>query len=268
VIGYTASDAAAPTLLALRLAAHDARATATGLQFTVDDGARRIPIAVPLVGAFNVSNLLGVLGVAVACDVPLERACAALPLLVPPPGRMQRIGGEGVPLVVVDYAHTPDALEQALLALRPLAQSRAGELWAVFGAGGDRDPGKRAPMGAAAARIADHIVITSDNPRTEAPESIVDAIARGVPADRAGRVECRIDRAEAIAHALAKAATADVVLIAGKGHEDYQDVAGQKRSFSDVEHARAALARRAVQTDSTWVRGEEGGRGAAKESAA
>jgi UDP-N-acetylmuramoyl-L-alanyl-D-glutamate--2,6-diaminopimelate ligase len=123
-------------------------------------------------------------------------------------------------------------------------------------------------MGAAAARIADHIVITSDNPRTEAPESIVDAIARGVPADRAGRVECRIDRAEAIAHALAKAATADVVLIAGKGHEEYQDVAGQKRSFSDVEHARAALARRAVHTDSTWVRGEEGGRGAAKESAA
>ncbi|GAB4479183.1 MAG: hypothetical protein OHK0044_26560 [Burkholderiaceae bacterium] len=244
VIGFTARGATAPVPLALRLSAHAVRATATGLRFEVDDGARRVDVAVPLVGAFNVSNLLGVLGVAIAAGIALERACEALPHLAPPPGRMQRVGGDGTPLAVVDYAHTPDALEQALVALAPLAQARGGRLWVVFGAGGDRDPGKRAPMGEAAARVADRVVITSDNPRTEAPEAIVEAIARGVPAERAARVERIVDRAAAIAHALGVADAADVVLIAGKGHEDYQDIGGVKRPFSDADHARAALARR------------------------
>ncbi|MFZ5540732.1 MAG: UDP-N-acetylmuramoyl-L-alanyl-D-glutamate--2,6-diaminopimelate ligase, partial [Pseudomonadota bacterium] len=197
LIGFTAQDVDAPSGLALRLCARAIRATATGLRFEVDDGHRRIDVAVPLVGAFNVSNLLGVLGAAVAAGIALERACAALPRLAPPPGRMQRIGGEGAPLAVVDYAHTPDALAQALAALAPLAQARGGRLWVVFGAGGDRDAGKRAPMGEAAARLADRVVITSDNPRTEAPEAIVDAIARGVPADCAARVERIVDRAAA-----------------------------------------------------------------------
>lgn len=245
LIGYTARNEAAPPG-ALRLAAHDVRSTATGLQFQVDDGEARFEIAVALVGAFNALNLLGVLGVARAAGVPLARACAALPRLAPPPGRMQRIGGEGAPLAVVDYAHTPDALAQALAALRPVAAARGGRLWVVFGAGGDRDAGKRAPMGEAAARGADRVVITSDNPRTEPPETIIEDIARGVPADRAAQVERIVDRARAIAHALAAAADADVVLIAGKGHEDDQDIGGVKRPFSDVEHAREALARRAA----------------------
>lgn len=266
VIGFTAQDAAAPAPLALRLSAHAVRATATGLQFEVDDGSSRSEVAAPLVGAFNVSNLLGVLGVARAAGIALERACSVLPRLAPPPGRMQRVGGEGAPLAVVDYAHTPDALAQALVALAPLAQARGGRLWVVFGAGGDRDPGKRAPMGEAAARLADRVVITSDNPRTEAPEAIVEAIARGVPADRAARVERIVDRAEAIARALAAADDADVVLIAGKGHEDYQDSGGAKRPFSDVEHARAALARRAASAGTST--GAAAGRGATREAAA
>ncbi len=244
VIGFTAQGAAAPAALALRLSAHAVRPTATGLRFEVDDGARRFDVAVPLVGAFNVSNLLGVLAVAVAAGISLARACEVVPRLVPPPGRMQRVGAEGAPLAIVDYAHTPDALEQALAALAPLAQVRGGRLWVVFGAGGDRDPGKRAPMGEVAARLADRVVITSDNPRTEPPEAIVEAIACGVVPERAARVERIVDRAEAIAYALGAADAADVVLIAGKGHEDYQDIGGVKRPFSDVEHARAALARR------------------------
>jgi UDP-N-acetylmuramyl tripeptide synthase len=154
---------------------------------------------------------------------------------------MQRVGGAGAPLAVIDYAHTPDALTQALAALRPLAAARGGALWVVFGAGGDRDPGKRAPMGAAAA-AADRIVITSDNPRSEDPQAIVAAIAAGVPPQAA--VQRIVERAAAIEFALAQAAPNDVVLIAGKGHEDYQEIAGVKRPFSDLECVRAALARR------------------------
>jgi UDP-N-acetylmuramyl tripeptide synthase len=159
---------------------------------------------------------------------------------------MQRLGGavdHDEPLAVVDYAHTPDALAQALAALRPAVQARGGALWVVFGAGGDRDAGKRAPMGAAAA-AADHIVVTSDNPRSEDPASIVAMVASGVPAGR--RCERIVDRAQAIAFALAQADARDVVLIAGKGHEDYQDIAGHKRHFSDVEQAQTALAQRRV----------------------
>jgi UDP-N-acetylmuramoyl-L-alanyl-D-glutamate--2,6-diaminopimelate ligase len=131
---------------------------------------------------------------------------------------------------------------QALAALRPLASARGGSLWVVFGAGGDRDPGKRAPMGAAAAEGADRIVITSDNPRGEDPVAIVGAVAAGVPGARDPAVRRIVDRAEAIAFALREAAANDVVLVAGKGHEDYQEIRGERRVFSDVEHARAALA--------------------------
>jgi UDP-N-acetylmuramoyl-L-alanyl-D-glutamate--2,6-diaminopimelate ligase len=237
VTGYGLGPAAAP--VALHVQAQQVRATAQGLSFTVVAGGRRAAVEVPLVGQFNVSNLLGVLGCALAAGVDFDAACRQLPRLVPPPGRMQRVGGSDGPLAVIDYAHTPDALVQALAALRPAARARGGALWVVFGAGGDRDPGKRATMGEAAARGADHLVVTSDNPRSEDPAAIVAAVARGAAAAR--HCECIVDRAAAIAHALTEAAPADVVLIAGKGHEPYQEIAGRRLPFSDLEHARAAL---------------------------
>jgi UDP-N-acetylmuramoyl-L-alanyl-D-glutamate--2,6-diaminopimelate ligase len=241
IIGCTTADATTDGL-ALRLRASAFGASENGLVFRVDDGKRSAQLDVPLVGQFNIANLLGVLGAALACGLDFDQACALAPHLVPPPGRMERVGAKGEPLAVIDYAHTPDALVQALAALRPLAQARGGALWVVFGAGGDRDPGKRAPMGAAAAEGADCIVITSDNPRSEDPSAIVGAVAAGVPVGRAAKVRRIVDRADAIAFALREAAPNDVVLVAGKGHEDYQEIRGERRKFSDVEHARVALA--------------------------
>jgi len=242
--GYTTAgtvDAAIAGAVAQLLVARDVRAGADGLEFTLQCGPREQRLAVPLVGSFNIANLLATIGAAMSCGVDLAAACRAAPLLQPPPGRMQRVrtGDVDEPLVVVDYAHTADAIEQALLALRPQAQARGGKLWIVFGAGGDRDPGKRAPMGAAASRHADHVVITSDNPRREEPAAIAVAVAAGAPSWLG--VEIILDRAEAIGHALAAADERDVVLIAGKGHEATQDAGGVKRPFSDVEHARTAL---------------------------
>lgn len=234
----TLQDRAAPAG-AQRLAAHKIRTTAQGLAFEIEWQGERVSVAVELVGSFNVANLLGVVGVLLAAGIPLAEVVRELPALVPPPGRMQQIVEAGAPLAVVDYAHTPDALTQACAALRPLAAARGGRLWVVMGAGGDRDPGKRAPMGAAAAAGADQVVITSDNPRTEDPALIVAQVAAGAPG-----AACIVDRAAAIAYALAKAGPHDVVLVAGKGHEGYQDVAGEKRHFSDAEQARAALAAR------------------------
>jgi UDP-N-acetylmuramoyl-L-alanyl-D-glutamate--2,6-diaminopimelate ligase len=249
ITGYTtyagALDAAASAALAHVLSARDVRVASGGVEFTLQYGRSELRLDVPLVGTFNVANLLATIGAVLACGVDLQTACSAAPQLLPPPGRMQRVrtrnGAE--PLAVVDYAHTADAIEQALLALRPLAAARGGKLWIVFGAGGDRDPGKRAPMGAAAGRYADRVVVTSDNPRSEDPAAIVAAVAAGVP--RRLNVEVVVDRAEAIAHALEAAEPRDVVLIAGKGHETTQEVAGVKRPFSDVEQARAALNARA-----------------------
>ena len=244
LIGYTLRGTQ-ESGLARRLTAQAVRVTAHGLAFEIDDGEARAAVEVALVGQFNVANLLAVTGCLLATGMPLAEAAALLPQLAPPPGRMQQLGGAAgrdEPLAVIDYAHTPDALAQALAALRPLAQARGGRLWVVFGAGGDRDPGKRAPMGQAAA-AADRVIVTSDNPRTEDPASIVAMVAAGVPA--AAACERIVDRAEAIAHALAHAAAQDVVLIAGKGHEDYQDIGGSKLHFSDLEQAQAALAARA-----------------------
>jgi UDP-N-acetylmuramoyl-L-alanyl-D-glutamate--2,6-diaminopimelate ligase len=156
---------------------------------------------------------------------------------------MQRVGMSGMPLVAIDYAHTPDALDKALQALRPLAQQRTGRLWCVFGCGGNRDPGKRPLMGVAA-RAADQIIVTSDNPRNENPQAIIDQVMPAL-SDHAGVFE-QVDRAQAIAMAVRQASPADVVLVAGKGHEDYQDVAGERRPFSDLAQVRAALAQRAA----------------------
>ena len=222
--------------------------TSGGLAFEAELDGHAIPIEVPLVGQFNVENLLGVLGVMHACGIDFARAVAALPQLHPPPGRMQQVALPDAPLAVIDYAHTPDALAKALAALRPLVEARGaqgagGKLWVVFGAGGDRDAGKRAPMGAVAAQGADVVVVTSDNPRSENAEAIASQVAAGAASAR--DVITIVDRSRAIAHAIANADPADVVLIAGKGHENYQTVGAEKLPFSDLAHARAALARRA-----------------------
>ncbi len=252
ITGYTTYagtlDASTASGLAHLLSARDIRVNPNGLEFTLLFGRSERRLEVPLLGNFNVSNLLATIGAVLACGVDFELACRAAPQLLPPPGRMQRVrsrnGAE--PLVVVDYAHTADAIEQALLALRPQTLARGGKLWIVFGAGGDRDPGKRAPMGAAASRFADRLVITSDNPRGEDPAAIMTAVAAG--ATTRLNVELIVDRAEAIAHALAAADAHDVVLIAGKGHEVTQEIGGVKRPFSDLEQARAALNARAGVT--------------------
>ena len=251
VIGYgtaATGDAKTDLLVSHRLTARAVRATSHGLAFEVELDGRAVPIEVPLVGQFNVENLLGVLGVMHACGIDFARAAAALPQLHPPPGRMQQVAIPDAPLAVIDYAHTPDALAKALAALRPLAEARGsqgagGKLWVVFGAGGDRDAGKRAPMGAAAAQGADVVVVTSDNPRSENAEAIALQVAAGAASAR--ELVTVIDRSHAIAHAIANAGRADVVLIAGKGHESYQIIGADKLPFSDLSQARAALARRA-----------------------
>jgi UDP-N-acetylmuramoyl-L-alanyl-D-glutamate--2,6-diaminopimelate ligase len=252
VTGFTTAaggvDAAAAGTVTKLLVARDIRAGTEGLEFSLHCGGWEQRLAVPLVGSFNVANLLATIGAVLACGVDVRDACRLAPMLQPPPGRMQRVrtGNDGEPLVLIDYAHTADAIEQALSALRPQAAARGGKLWIVFGAGGDRDPGKRAPMGAAASRHADRVVITSDNPRREEPAAIAVAVAAGAPSWL--DVEIILDRAEAIAHALEAADECDVVLIAGKGHEATQDIGGVRRPFSDLERARAALEARAGVT--------------------
>jgi len=198
----------------------------------------RAAVRVNQLGRFNLANALGVLGCLVAYGMPFEQALERLGDLPPVPGRMEQIGER--PLAVIDYAHTPDALEKVLQALRPVAAQRGGGLVAVFGAGGDRDPTKRPLMGAVAARLADRVVVTSDNPRSEAPLEIISQITRGI--DRPHDVQP--DRARAIELAVAQADAADVILVAGKGHENYQEIAGERLPFSDAQVARAALARR------------------------
>jgi len=225
-----------------RLRAQDITATDAGLAFTVAEGVHAERLQTRLVGLFNVSNLLGVIAGLRALGVPLDAAVRACAQLDPVPGRMQQLGGAGQPLVAVDYAHTPDALAQALVALAPMAAQRGGRLWCVFGCGGNRDPGKRPLMGAEAQKGADQVLVTSDNPRGEEPAAIVHQILAGTIASTHVRAE--VDRAAAIAQAIAEADARDVLLIAGKGHEDYQEVHGVRRPFSDLEHARAALARR------------------------
>jgi UDP-N-acetylmuramoyl-L-alanyl-D-glutamate--2,6-diaminopimelate ligase len=203
-----------------------------------------VAVRTTLIGDYNVSNLLGVIAGLRALGHSLADIARVAALVTPVPGRMQRVGsGRELPQLVVDYAHTPDALEKALSALRPLAAARGGELRVVFGCGGDRDPGKRPLMGAIAAKLAAHVVLTSDNPRTEDPLRILADIEAGLPADAKREVEA--DRAVAISRAVDQAGARDVVLIAGKGHEDYQEIGGERRPFSDVQAARAALIERA-----------------------
>ncbi len=238
-----------------------------GLRFEVSELGTSLPVQTALIGEFNVANLLGVIGGLRALGVSLADAAAACARLTPVPGRMQRVGVApshaaardrtaaaaaagaragrvgGLPEVVVDYAHTPDALEKALLALRPFATERGGTLWCVFGCGGDRDASKRPLMGAIAERLADHVVVTSDNPRSEPPNFIISQILVGVIGH--DDVDVMEDRRAAIAYVMQAAGARDVVLIAGKGHEATQEIAGLKQPFSDAEVAQTLLAVRA-----------------------
>ncbi len=224
-----------------RLQARDVHFSGAGMSFTVIEAGVAIPMQTRLVGQFNVSNLLGVIGAMRAMGVPLARAIEACSTLSPVPGRMDCVAWPGRPLVAVDYAHTPDALQQALLSLRPLANERGGRLWCVFGCGGDRDAAKRPLMGRLAQQLADRIVLTSDNPRSEDPQAIIREIQAGLESHE--RVDVEPERSRAIAHALTHASSGDVVLIAGKGHEDYQESAGVRQPFSDKACALTVLRR-------------------------
>ena len=189
-----------------------------------------------LLGRFNLSNVLAAVGALMGLDYPLDDILKVLPTLEGPAGRMQRLGGGSRPLVVVDYAHTPDALEKVLTALRPHAK---GQLTCLFGCGGDRDRGKRPLMAEVVERLADKVLVTDDNPRSEDPSRIFDDIRTGFVS--ANAVDFVAGRGQAIAQIVAQASAADVIVLAGKGHEDYQEINGERQSFSDLEEATKAL---------------------------
>lgn len=196
----------------------------------------------PLLGQFNLSNLLSVLSVLCSYGYELNQGLDVLSKLTSVVGRMQRLGGDEQPLVIVDYAHTPDALRNVLATLRDHC---AGKLWCVFGCGGDRDVGKRSLMGDISEAYADMIIITDDNPRFEESQKIINQILLGIKNQKNALIKA--NRAEAIAYAISQASADDVVLIAGKGHEQYQEVSGIKTPFSDVTHAQAALEKRGTK---------------------
>jgi UDP-N-acetylmuramoyl-L-alanyl-D-glutamate--2,6-diaminopimelate ligase len=232
-----------------RIQARDIELGRQGLRFAVCEGDESHVLETVLIGGFNVSNLLGVIAAMRTLDIALGDAVAACRGLRSVPGRMELVNGdEGIeagvetPIVVVDYAHTPDALAKALQSLRPFAEQRGGQLWCIFGCGGDRDVLKRPLMGAVAAKEADRVVVTSDNPRHEKIQVIISQILLGLEGDV--KVNVQADRAQAIAQTMAAANANDVVLIAGKGHEEEQDVAGVRHPFSDRLHAQLALQRR------------------------
>lgn len=190
-----------------------------------------------LLGRFNLSNVLAAVGALLGLDYALDEILKVLPQLEGPVGRMQRLGGGAKPLVVVDYAHTPDALEKILTALRPHAK---GRLLCLFGCGGDRDRGKRPLMAEVVERLADGVLVTDDNPRSEVPTQIFDDIRQGFSAVQ--NVRFVEGRGQAIAEIIASACADDVIVLAGKGHEDYQEINGQRQAFSDLEEAAKALA--------------------------
>ncbi len=246
--GLALADALAPSDLdvwtvscqrAARLQARHIKYEAAGMRFEVVEGSAVHALQTRLIGTYNVANLMGVLAAMRGLGVPLDMAVQACSRLHPVPGRMECLGEPGEPLVVVDYAHTPDALGHALAALRPLTAQRGGRLWCVFGCGGDRDTSKRPLMGAIACQKADQVVVTSDNPRSEKAESIIAHILLGLTNSKT--VDVQTNRALAIADTVARAAAHDVILIAGKGHEATQEIGGFKHFFSDRAHAQQAL---------------------------
>ena len=207
-----------------------------GFDAEVDGEWGRFVVTVPLMGSFNASNVLAAMATVLTLGVPIERVQQAAGRLTPPPGRLEQFVGANGVRVVVDYAHTPDALANALTALRPHV---TGELVCVFGCGGDRDAGKRPEMAREAEKLADRVVVTDDNPRSEDPEAIAQDILAGFAG--AARFSVIHDRAEAIESTIRSATPNDVVLIAGKGHEAYQEIAGHKYPFSDAEQVRHIL---------------------------
>jgi UDP-N-acetylmuramoyl-L-alanyl-D-glutamate--2,6-diaminopimelate ligase len=243
IIGYSIANVSAGDVPVLR--ASDIRSSNSGtvFQLTTPQGAAQV--RTQLVGQFNVSNVLGIAGVLMARGASLRMVVELLEALQPVPGRMQQMGGQEAPLVVIDYAHTPDALVKTLATLREVARQRHGQLWCVFGCGGERDPGKRPQMGAAAT-AADHVIVTSDNPRGDNPAGIIEQITEGMKISNAMHSTPHVieDRAAAILYAVKHAARADVVLLAGKGHETYQEIKGRKLPFLDADHAALSLAAR------------------------
>ncbi|MDK2122458.1 UDP-N-acetylmuramoyl-L-alanyl-D-glutamate--2,6-diaminopimelate ligase [Parachitinimonas caeni] len=217
-----------------------------GIRLTVDTPWGSASLDTHLIGRFNAYNLMGCLGALLASGISLEDAAAALSQVESAKGRMQRLGGWDQPMVVVDYSHTPDSLEKALSTLREILPV-GGRLICVFGCGGDRDRTKRPLMGRIACRWADMVIITNDNPRSEEPKRIIDDIIAGVSgvdssAEQTVNYSIDSDRGMAIHHAVQIAHPGDIVLIAGKGHEEYQEIKGVKTHFSDIETARHALA--------------------------
>ncbi|MDY7540350.1 UDP-N-acetylmuramoyl-L-alanyl-D-glutamate--2,6-diaminopimelate ligase [Undibacterium sp. RTI2.1] len=228
--------------------ASNVRTQHSGTSFHVDSPYGSGLVKTQMIGRFNVSNILGVLSVLLATGVVWSKAVSVIEKLTSVPGRMQQLGTPGHVMVIIDYAHTPDALEKTIQTLQQVASERHGGLWCVFGCGGDRDPGKRPQMGKIAQQ-AQHVVVTSDNPRTENPSQIIAHILQGM-SDKPQVIE---DRAAAILFAIKHAGNNDVVLLAGKGHESYQDINGKKWPFSDEEHASLALA--TVATSGNMKRG-------------
>jgi UDP-N-acetylmuramoyl-L-alanyl-D-glutamate--2,6-diaminopimelate ligase len=231
LITYSLEDSSA------YLYCRDARFDDDGVRATLVTPQGQHLLRSSLLGRFNLSNVLAAVGALLGLDYALDEILKVLPQLQGPAGRMQRLGGGTAPLVVVDYAHTPDALEKVLTALRPHAK---GRLLCLFGCGGDRDRGKRPLMAEVVERLADGVLVTDDNPRSEAPQQIFDDIRPGFSQLQA--VRFLEGRGQAIAEIVASATADDVIVLAGKGHEDYQEINGERQPFSDLEAATQALA--------------------------
>ncbi|BFM06224.1 UDP-N-acetylmuramoyl-L-alanyl-D-glutamate--2,6-diaminopimelate ligase [Halioxenophilus aromaticivorans] len=232
VLSYSLSDSAADVYVT------DVQYSQQGVTAFLHSPFGQASLQSPLIGSFNLSNLLGVVTALLVEGVSLTELMAKVKHLEPVTGRMQLVTAvPSAAQVVVDYAHTPDGLEQALTALRSHCQ---GQLWCVFGCGGDRDTGKRPQMGSIAERLADRCIVTNDNPRSEAPQAIADDILAGFTVPNRALVV--LDRGQAIAEAIQRAAPADVILVAGKGHEDYQIIGEQRLAFSDIDISAKALA--------------------------
>lgn len=230
----------------------DVKYTETGSTFTIVFGEQQVRVNTGLIGEYNIANLLGVAGVLAALGYQLADIVRVFQMLSPVPGRMQLVPclvDDGLH-VIVDYAHTPDALQSVLTALRPVVTATGGKLWCVFGCGGDRDPVKRPLMGKIAQAYADAVVVTSDNPRTQAPLAIIEQILAGMN-DQQPHLYVEENRQAAIALALELAKPKDVVLIAGKGHEPYQEINGVRYPFSDMAVAMQIRHRKAFQSVAT-----------------
>jgi UDP-N-acetylmuramoyl-L-alanyl-D-glutamate--2,6-diaminopimelate ligase len=241
IIGYGLSDTALQQAerLGIRMVyGHVVEMSGQGLRLAIHSSWGGAQLNSALIGRFNAANLLGTLAVLLVSEIGLNDAVLALGGMQAVAGRMQRLGSAQQPTVIVDYAHTPDALEKVLLALREIDTTEASKLICVFGCGGDRDRGKRAMMGLVAERFSDYCIITSDNPRSENPQHIIAEIVEGM---EQSHYEVIANRAAAIERAISLAQQHDAVLVAGKGHEDYQEINGVKHPFSDMAVVQQAL---------------------------